>query len=390
MSEETNDPSRKTENQPPASGAASAAATTDEAVASVGATASGPESAATSAPAGVTPAKKSGGGLGLAIGVLVVLLLGGGAYLTRDRWMPLIGPMIGEGGGGGMTATSSATSGGPAEPAAEAVSLEDAVAMEQQLAQQLDTLGGRVSAIEESIGQLRQAIDTLASQTNTKELAATVSVVADRVTRMERTSADIAQLQREFGELNSKAVALREGFSALNATVLAVNQLAQAVDDGVPYARPLAAAKSVVSDDADMAAILASLESNAETGIPTFAALRAQFPSVADAVARASNTSGGGEWYERALDKVVSLVTIRVTGDAAARAGGIDAILAEAEGALKGGDLAATVAVVDRLEGPAAAAAADWLQAAQLRLAATQAVSRLQEQAAMRLAQARG
>lgn len=388
MSEETNDPSRRTETHPPVSGAAATAAAADDVVASAEAATSQPESGQRSAP---LPAKKSGSGLGLVLGFVVVLaLLGGGAYLTREQWLPLVGPMLGEKADEGAAVSAAASEAAPAESAGEPATVEDAIAEEQQLAQQLDGLGGRVSAIEESIEQLRHAVDTLASQANSKELTAAVEVVADRVTRLERTSADIAQLQREFGELNSKAVALREGFSALNATVLAVNQLAQAVDDGVPYARPLAAVKAVAADDADIAAILASLEPNAESGIPSFASLRAQFPSVADAVARAAHTSGGGEWYQRALDEVVSLVTIRRTGDAAARAGGTDAILAEAEGALAGGDLAAAVALVDRLEGTEAAAAADWLKAAQQRLEAIQAVSQLQEQAAIRLAQARG
>lgn len=385
MSEETNDPSRRTETPSPASGPEpTTTGAADEVATGVAATESRLESAASPA----APPGKSGSGMGLMIGVLVVLAaLGGGAYLTRDQWLPLVAPLVDQT-AGKMAPSGDATA--SAEPVIKAATVEDAMAAQQQLAQQLDTLSGRVMAMEENVGQLKQAIDKLASESNTKELAAAVAVVADRVTRLERTSADISQLQREFGELNSKAVALREGFSGLNAAILATNQLARAVDDGVAYARPLAAVKAVAGDDADVAAILALLEPHAESGIATFAALRAQFPSVADAVARAAPTTGGDEWYQRALDKVISLVTIRATGEAAVRAGGIDAILAEAQTALDGGDLASAVAQVGQLEGTAAAAAADWLTSARLRLQAIEAVSRLQEQAAIRLAQARG
>jgi Uncharacterized protein conserved in bacteria len=382
MSQETNDPSHKAELEMPASAPeATAGVAMDDAAGRPSAPVSQPEVAAEETKQATAPAtKSSGGGVAVTLAVLVVLgLLGGGAYLTREQWLPLLAAS------GDRTPEQAAT-GAPGE---EAV-IVDVAAVQQQFAQQLDALSGRVASMEDNVAQLQQSLEKLAAENNVKEMIAAIDVVADRVTRLERTSADIAQLQREFGELNAKAVALREGYSALNATVLAANQLARAVDDGIPYRRPLVALQSVAPEDPEIAATLAMLEPHAESGIPTFASLRAQFPGVADAIARAAPTTGGEEWYHRALDKVVSLVTVRTTGDAAVRAGGVQAILAEAESALAGGDLATAVALLGGLEGPSAAAAADWLQAARLRLQAIEAVSRLQEQAATRLAQARG
>lgn len=382
MSQETNDPSHKSELEMPAGGPETKpGAVTDDTASGGSAAASQPEvSAAAAKPTAAPVAKSSGSGLAIAIAVLAVLgLAGGGAYLTRDQWLPLVAPA------GDQTAEQAA----PGAPREETV-IVDVASVQQQLAQQLDALSGRVASMEDNVAQLQQSLEKLAAENNVKEMIAAIDVVGDRVTRLERTSADIAQLQREFGELNDKAVALREGYSALNATVLAANQLARAVDDGVPYRRPLAALKAVAPEESEITATLAMLEPHAESGIPTFASLRAQFPAVADAIARAAPTSGGDEWYQRALDKVVSLVTIRATGEAAVRAGGVQAILAQAESTLAGGDLAATVALLGSLEGPPAAAASDWLQSARLRLQAIEAVSRLQEQAAMRLAQARG
>lgn len=371
MSEETKDPIQPQET------AASTAAGEGEQAAGPSASRESPETP--SAAAGRTvrtatpPAEKSsGGGWGLLLGAVVVVAgLGAGAYFTRDQWLPLIGPIP------GLTADEKAeTTGTAAGKSAEQ--------------QALDSLDARLAALESSVAQIKSSVESLANDTATRDLTASVGLLNDRVTRLERTSIDISSLQREFGELNRRAIALREGFSGLNATVLAANQLAQSVDEGVAYTRPLAALRAVAGSDEAITSALNLLEPYAATGIPSFASLRSRFPAVADAVARAAPTTGGAEWYERAFDQVLSLVTVRVTGEAAARAGGIDAILATAESALAGGDLAAAVAEVERLEGQAAAAAADWLQAAKHRLTATEAVARLQEQAAVRLAQAKG
>ncbi len=152
--------------------------------------------------------------------------------------------------------------------------------------------------------------------------------------------------------------------------MLSVSLLADAIASGSAFVRPLAGVRAVAAGDPTMMETLAGLEPHAATGIATTPALAARFPSVADAVARAATGSGGEGWSDRVVDKLLSLVTVRSTGQAAARAGGIDAVLAEAEAALAGGDLKTAADIVARIEGPAAAAAAPWLQEARLRLAA--------------------
>ncbi|NJO56366.1 MAG: hypothetical protein HC834_08570 [Rhodospirillales bacterium] len=364
-------------------------------------------------------------------------VIGGGAYFTRDQWLPQVEENLGgalpdvagllgtkqddavppttapdaqtsvatpapqeagtedgvapaeEPATGVETATTD-TAGESASTQAGSATEDEAEVAPQSLANQVESLSSRLQGLEQSIDDLKQSTEALSAATNTKELNATVALLADRITQLERKTSDVAELQKEFGELNAKAVALRQGYAGLNAAVLATDQLARAVDDGLVYTRQLASVESLAGDDLDVAAAVEILKPHASTGIPTFAELRAQFPALADAVARAAPTTGGDQWYHQALDEVLSLVTIRRSGSAAARAGGIDAILTEAETALAGGDLGAAVERLDRLEGMAAAPAEEWLKAARLRLAATEAVARLHEQAATRLAQVRG
>jgi hypothetical protein len=230
----------------------------------------------------------------------------------------------------------------------------------------------------------------LAASDDTKGLTGSVTALDERIARLERSAIQTGALESQVRELSAKALTLREGFASLNTAVLAVSQLGQAVGGGTPYVRELAAVRSVAGSDPVMADAIAKLEPHAASGVPTTAALAARFPVVADAIARAAPTSGGDGWMDRVADKFASLVSIRATGPAAARAGGIDAVLAEAEAVLKTGDLASAVAVVSRIEGQAAVPAEEWLRAAETRLAADRAVAALEAEAAARLAKARG
>ena len=93
MSEETNDPTRT--DTPSVAAAPLGTAAAEHPARSPGAE-SGAPAASDRAPDRTPPAAKSGGGLGVALGGLVVIaLVAGGAYLTRDKWLPVVGPMVG-------------------------------------------------------------------------------------------------------------------------------------------------------------------------------------------------------------------------------------------------------------------------------------------------------
>jgi uroporphyrinogen-III synthase len=66
-----------------------------------------------------------------------------------------------------------------------------------------------------------------------------------------------------------------------------------------------------------------------------------------------------------------------------------DAVAARAEARLAAGDVAGAVAEVDRLTGPAAAAAQAWLAAAKARLAAERTLDELSRHALARFAAGR-
>ncbi|HAD26900.1 MAG TPA: hypothetical protein DCF61_14290, partial [Alphaproteobacteria bacterium] len=122
----------------------------------------------------------------------------------------------------------------------------------------------------------------------------------------------------------------------------------------------------------------AILRAHAADGIPSEATLRLQFPAAARAILNADKAGTDASWLNRLWASLRSLFMLRPTGDVP----GDDtaAIVARAEARLAAGDLYAAVQQLAALQGPAAAAAQDWLAPANARLAAQQAMAGLTAQ----------
>jgi hypothetical protein len=119
----------------------------------------------------------------------------------------------------------------------------------------------------------------------------------------------------------------------------------------------------------------AALARYATAAPPTEASLRLSYPAAASAALAASKPSVEDKpFLDRAWARAQDLVTLRqgdhvILGDAAA------GILARAKAALDAGDLAGTVAALDALSGPPAAAMAGWKAQAQGLLDARKALA---------------
>ncbi|MFO1153731.1 MAG: mitofilin family membrane protein [Rhodospirillales bacterium] len=420
MADESVKPEANNET-PTAAAAALAASPTaaraDEEAAAAEATAALDTEPMRQAPPPVQPEAKRSGSRWPWLLLALLIVAGAAGWFTRDKWLPHTGlalnqdrrPAADEAHPATSTPPPSPVTAAPSTPAASApspsapaisaptaaptaaVAMDALASYQKQLADDVNALDRRVAAIEQTVNEVQKAVERLvAAADDNKGLTGAVTALDERLARLERSAIQTGALESQVRELSAKALTLREGFASLNSSVLAVSQLGQAVSEGTPFGRELAAVRSLAGNDQAIADALKTLEPFAASGVPTTAALTARFPMVADAIARAAPTSGGDTWIDRVVDKFASLVSIRVTGPAAARAGGIDGVLAEAEAMLKAGDLASAVGVVNRIEGQAAIPAAEWLRAAESRLAANGAVSTLEAEAAARLAKARG
>jgi hypothetical protein len=367
------------------------------------------------------PERKGGGGrgfLGGLLGSLLMLALAGTAlFFTRDQWVPRLAATVAP----APDAAGEADTGGAlAALKAEADALKGEVA---NLKSQVGAGDERLSGVEARIDELAQKVGQPVAAAGEAAQPAAVAApaapdlsqpVAELDERLGRMESDLQRLDRLEAEMQRLAgieqglVGVQSAVSEVRsevqtavdraeqqasqpaATVLAVNQLADALGRSGGYARQLEAVRVIAGDSANLKEPLDRLEAWAGAGLSTLAQLQGEFPAVAQRVAQSEVQSGGEGWLDDVTNRLTSLVTVRKVGDAALASGGTDAALVQAEAALKAGDLAGAVQAVEGLQGQAAEAASPWLAKARDRVAAEKALADLRLAAIAQLDAARG
>jgi hypothetical protein len=323
-----------------------------------------------------------------AFGVLAVIaLLTLGAYITRDLWYPGavaerqtppppdLAPRINQ-----LAATQDGLKQSGEQLALRVAAAEKAVAgLEAQLA-----------ALTQALAEVRDGGDTGELQDRQAALQQRLDGLQSRLDFLDEAAERAKAYDRRLVTLEAANDTARAGLEKQSGLVLALGQLRQALAGSGAYAAELDTVRSLAGTQAELQPALAALAARAATGVPAVAGLRDRFPRVAQDVVRAEQSVSGEQWYQRAANRVLGLVTVRRIGPAGIAAGGSEARLAEAEEALARGDLAAAVAAVTAIEGPGASAAASWLAEARARLAADQALAGLQAAALGRLSGPRG
>jgi hypothetical protein len=278
-------------------------------------------------------------------------------------------------------------------------------------------LSERLDRFEAAQKQDRQdAAKSLAAlQPTAAQMAATVQQLDRRIAALEAKPVapagvppgEIADLRQQLAKLAStitevgtridaaeKAIAVEKAApaqSAADPTDSALLLTLLRIRDAVEVARPFAAEYDVFAALAqprpEIAAAAAPLAEPAKTGVASRTVLVARLHAMAGAITMAEATPAEPDWGDRALARLRGLVTIR-------RIDGVgqsepEAAVSAAERALRGGDLAAAIAGLDRLAGPPAEAARPWLQMARQRLAVEAALHRVEELLTARLGAAR-
>lgn len=384
------------------------------------------------------PRKKGGGGRGPMLALAIVALAALAIYLIWPTLQQLLLAQLPQPAPQAMQAVRALDHRMAQLEAANAqyddaiASIKDATA---DVSRQLDSLakampgveavgnlGQKLSALEATIDQLWQKVkadgeaalesgvkivdDTGALEAFNRQLAAVktrLAELADNMPGSDDTTGDVAALTAENEQLRETVSALQDRLTTLEKSVrqsqttqqaaksggasdgliLAVGQLRQVVLAGQPYEAPLAAVTALAGEDAALSPAIGILTPFAKHGVATQRALSDQFSSLTRAVLQADQKDGGG-FLQRTWQRVSSLVTVRRVGEV--EGGETDAVLARAELRLAAGELAAAVALMNGLDGPAAAAAAVWLDRAKARLGAEAALAAMQARIIARLA----
>lgn len=278
----------------------------------------------------------------------------------------------------------------------------------------LVTMGEKLAGLELTLSQLGQQAGesgAAAMVALTAEVDAMKARLAEQASGPDQASgqdqAAIAATQADIGALKVENKALRESVAGLEARmaqleslmqqssqarqkvgageslVLAMGQLRQSVLAGASYERNLSAVTALAGKDAGLQPAAKSLAAWSTKGVVTLRALSNQFPAMARAVLQADPAGEAGFW-RRTLHRVTSLVTVRRVGEV--EGGDVDAVLARAERRLASGELAAAADLIGGLDGALGEAASGWLGQAKARLAAMSALNDMEAWAIAQLA----
>lgn len=189
---------------------------------------------------------------------------------------------------------------------------------------------------------------------------------------------DPAAPSAEIAALQTRVAALEAGQTrTINAAAaaLAAASLAEATAGSGSFETELAALERILP----LSGEVRSLRPYAENGVPSRAALRADFDSVAARAAVAARDPGErAGFFARAAHALSAIVTIRRVS---AGGEGPDAILARAGDAVTEGDLEGALKILRDLPPKAAQAMAPWRGRAQQRVAVDRQVAAIRAQA---------
>lgn len=399
-------------------GAKSAARGPGRHAADVSAAVPGETAAAADRTVAAEPATKGGGIAPFLWTVLALAVLGGAAAATWPLWSPYITARLSSteedpfrdprvtGLAGRMAALEETTKGAGGAGGA----VEDLEAERTRSRQELKALMERLDNLEQALRSVKKMGEATAPPAESADTDEYLRRLSERLGRLENNDETLEGLRERIARLEERGGAAGEGIQpaaraeelstavadiskrvgalertdtmaagtaiGAQATVLAVGQLREALRGTAPFGAELQAVGAVAADNPEITKAIAALEPYAASGIPTLATLRRDFDRLAGEIARAARALEGDGWFEWAVNRLMSLVTVRRTTDSG-DLNSVDAVVARAETSLKAGDLMAAVEELEGLAGPPGAAAAPWLRGARARLAAERAMATL-------------
>ncbi|MEG3616892.1 mitofilin family membrane protein [Magnetovibrio sp. PR-2] len=237
-------------------------------------------------------------------------------------------------------------------------------------------LTDRLNMLEQQLSTQAQSGDDGAKLSN--EATAHISaLIAD-------LRADMATLKTRVSTVETQPRAIDPTASS-QALILSVTQLDSAIDRAAPFAQQLMALERIAGADPVVATASARLKPFADRGVPTQAELVDGFKPVAVAVMKAHNAEERDGWLDEVTGTLSNLVVVRQT-DPARIDDPVERALAIAELALSKRDMPTAVAALNELHGAEAQAAQGWLQMANARAEALDALAVLHSHALAALA----
>lgn len=370
------------------------------------------KSPAQSQGAGTKPVMMAGartGAMALFVTVLGLAILAGGLYATAPFWLDHIKPYL-----------SAALKDPYEDPRIQAVAkragavdqlkqaqANDSAAIQKlneersKISNQLNALLKRMDEQDQSLKSMRKMIEATMPPSDAVDAKDSLSRLSEklsrldankgalekmlqRIAKLEKDEKEIVRITKRLKKLEASGPKTMDAVTGASATVLAVNQLRDAMRRPTPFVKELKLVKRLSAGNTDMLKAVDVLEPKSAKGISTIADLRKTFQQTAQDIVKADNMSSEQTWVDRILNRVKGLVTVRKIGEE----GKISppAVVSRVEEALESGNLEKALKLLSRLQGKAAEAAGTWVKNASARIDAERALASLHVQAVALLA----
>jgi hypothetical protein len=237
------------------------------------------------------------------------------------------------------------------------------------LTTKLAALDARVGALEADIAHSVQTLNGTVSGMDARlkplEANAPPPNLAQRLDSFAlKTDADSIDARLKTVEAQNTGESLHHA-----AAMLALARLAHAVNQPGPFALELDTLAVAAPGDP----VIAVLQPYAATGVPAKPVLATEFPNVARAALDAERSGDARTLFQRLWANILGLISMRRVGEVVGN--DTESRLARVQAKLDVNDLAAAVAEVRALKGPAAKVTAFWLKDAEARLQLDHAVA---------------
>lgn len=258
----------------------------------------------------------------------------------------------------------------------EAASDEAVGGLEGRLATEAERIDALGADLEAEIETLARELDRMVGELREAASGELVAAQAALGSEVEALRDALAATEAELAAVQGEVEGLQQARSRAAAAALLVRDIDRSLDRGTPFAEPLELLIPMAAGDPTLEATLAELRPHAETGVPTLQELREDLAALAETGGPAE--VAGSEFLGQTVENLRGLVQVRSADDETDVATGQ---LAEADAALRRGDIASAIDHVETVAGmPGAvdeAAAEAWLADARARLTAVEAQAQL-------------
>ncbi|MGF1622475.1 MAG: mitofilin family membrane protein [Rhodomicrobiaceae bacterium] len=264
----------------------------------------------------------------------------------------------------------------------ETAALQTQIASAQEKMTGLETQIGQAASQSDALNAANANVERLEKQL--QDLTARLAAVEDRPTASAPTEQAMQQsldpVTARLKDVEDRLAALGKAQEEMrtdgrgSALALALYNLRRAADDGKPFGAEL---KSV----AEMSPVpldLDALEPLGSEGVPSIEQLKTGFETAASAALEAEHQPGDDSLSSTLWSKVSSLVRVRRKGNVAGE--GTRAILARTEFQLDRGSLVNALSEARQLQGPARDAMNGWIERLEARIAAEDALDKVETQ----------